>query len=125
MRPIRVFLGAFGDAGHAFPMIALGSRLAARGHDVTLETWKRWRDAVEAAGMRFVGAPEYPVFPTPESPIGPYEAVVSATPQTRRAVAELEPEVIVHDILTLAPAIAGELEGVPVATLIPHIYHVH
>src|SRR5436853_6089520 len=100
MRSIRVFLGAFGDAGHAFPMIALGSRLAARGHDVTLETWRRWREPVEAAGMRFVKAPEYPAFPTRENPIGPYEAVVSATPETHRAVAGFEPEVIVHDILT-------------------------
>jgi UDP:flavonoid glycosyltransferase YjiC (YdhE family) len=124
MRSIRVFLGAFGDAGHAFPMIALGSRLAARGHDVTLETWKRWREPVEAAGMRFVKAPEYPTFPTRENPIGPYEAVVSATPETQRAVAEFEPEVIVHDILTAAPAIVGELEDIPVATLIPHVYPV-
>jgi UDP:flavonoid glycosyltransferase YjiC (YdhE family) len=30
--------------------------------------------------------------------------------------------VIVHDILTLAPALAGELEGIPVATLIPHVH---
>src|SRR5437588_11692657 len=124
MRSIRVFLGAFGDAGHAFPMIALGSRLTARGHDVTLETWKQWREHVEAAGMRFVAAPEYPVFPTPETPIGPYEAVVSATPQSRRIIAEIEPDVIVHDILTLAPAVAAELEGVPAATLIPHVYPV-
>jgi UDP:flavonoid glycosyltransferase YjiC (YdhE family) len=28
----------------------------------------------------------------------------------------------VHDILTLAPALAAELEGVAVATLIPHVY---
>ena len=31
---------------------------------------------------------------------------------------------VVHDILTLAPAMAGELEGVPVATLVPHLYPV-
>ena len=31
---------------------------------------------------------------------------------------------VVHDILTLAPALAAELEGVPVATLIPHVYPV-
>jgi UDP:flavonoid glycosyltransferase YjiC (YdhE family) len=30
--------------------------------------------------------------------------------------------VLVHDILTLAPAMAAELEGVPAATLIPHLY---
>jgi MGT family glycosyltransferase len=119
---LRVFLGAFGDPGHAFPMLALGARLAARGHTVTFETWTRWREPVEAAGMHFVPAPEYPVFPTRERPLKPYEAVVLATAETRRAVLAAAPEVIVHDILTLAPAMAGELEGIPVATLIPHVH---
>ena len=103
-------------------MIALGSRLAARGHDVTLETWTRWQSHVEAGGMRFLAAPEYPVFPTREQPLGPYEAVVKATAQTRPAVAAARPDVIVHDILTLAPALAAELERVPSATLVPHVY---
>jgi UDP:flavonoid glycosyltransferase YjiC (YdhE family) len=119
---MRFFLGAFGDPGHAFPMIALGTSLAARGHEVVLETWRRWRDDVEAHGMRFVAAPEYQVFPTRDRPLKPYEAVVLATAQTRPAVAQLSPHVVVHDILTLAPAMAGELEGVSVATLVPHVY---
>ncbi len=119
---MRFFLGAFGDPGHAFPMLALGSRLAARGHDVMLETWGRWREHVEAEGMAFVAAPEYPVWPTGEQPLKPYEAVVAATAETRPAVAEFSPDVIVHDILTLAPAMAAELEGIPAATLIPHLY---
>jgi UDP:flavonoid glycosyltransferase YjiC (YdhE family) len=119
-----VFLGAFGDPGHAFPMLALGSRLAARGHEVTMETWTRWREHVGAGGMRFVAAPEYPVFPTRERPLQPYQAVVLATAETRRAVVEARPDVVVHDILTLAPAMAGELESVPVATLVPHVYPV-
>ncbi|HTX47135.1 MAG TPA: nucleotide disphospho-sugar-binding domain-containing protein [Solirubrobacteraceae bacterium] len=121
---MRVFLGAFGDPGHAFPVIALGTRLRARGHDVTIETWGRWRDQVERAGIRFVPAPEYPVFPTRERPLQPYEAVLAATPVTRRAIAEAAPDVVVHDVLTLAPALAAELERVPVATLIPHPYPV-
>lgn len=120
--PLRIFLGAFGDPGHAFPMLALGTRLVARGHEVTFETWKRWREHVEAAGMRFVAAPEYPVFPTRERPLTPYEAVVLATAQTRSAVREAAPQVVVHDILTLAPAMAAELEDLPVATLIPHVH---
>jgi UDP:flavonoid glycosyltransferase YjiC (YdhE family) len=119
---LRIFLGAFGDPGHAFPAIALGARLAQRGHEVTLETWGRWREEVERAGMRFVAAPEYPVFPTRERPLQPYEAVAAATPVTRRAVAEARPDVVVHDVLTLAPALAAELEGVPAATLVPHFY---
>jgi MGT family glycosyltransferase len=121
-RRLRIFLGAFGDPGHAFPMLALGERLAARGHQITLETWERWRDHVEAGGMTFVPAPEYPVFPTRERPLLPYEAVVLATAETRPAVAESRPDVLVHDILTLAPALAAELEGVPAATLVPHVY---
>ena len=123
-RRLRLFLGAFGDPGHAFPMLALGSRLAARGHDVTLETWTRWREHVEAGGMRFVAAPEYPVFPTQERPLKPYEAVVRAAGVTRASVADARPDVLVHDILTLAPALAAELEGIPVATLVPHVYPV-
>jgi len=121
---VRIFLGAFGQPGHAFPMLALGAELVARGHEVTYETWSRWRDHVEAHGMRFLPAPEYPVFPTQEQPLGPYEAVVRATEVTRPAVAAAAPDVVVHDILTLAPAMAGELEGIPVATLIPHVYPV-
>ena len=123
-RPLRLFLAAFGDPGHAFPMIALGSRLARRGHDVTLETWKKWREYVEGERMRFAPAPEYPVFPTRERPLRPYEAVTRATSTTRRAIAAVSPHAVIHDILTLAPALAGELEGIPVGTLIPHVYPV-
>lgn len=119
---LAFFLGAFGDPGHAFPMLALGSRLAARGHAVTIETWSRWREGAEAAGMQFVAAPEHPVFPTRERPVKPYEAVVLGTAQTRDAIAAARPDAVVHDILTLAPAIAAELEGLPVATIIPHVH---
>ena len=36
----------------------------------------------------------------------------------------MRPHVVVSDILTLAPALAAEKAGVPLATLIPHIYPV-
>ena len=103
-------------------MLALGARLASRGHEVSFETWRRWSDHVQASGMRFIPAPEYPVFPTRERPLRPYEAVVRSAGETRRSIADAKAEVVVHDILTLAPAMAGELEGVPVATLIPHVH---
>jgi UDP:flavonoid glycosyltransferase YjiC (YdhE family) len=102
-------------------MIALGRALAARGHDVTLQTWTRWGADLEANGMTFAAAPEYPVFPTSARPLTPYQAVVRAAKDTAPLVAELAPDAIVADILTLAPALAGELHGVPVATLIPHL----
>jgi UDP:flavonoid glycosyltransferase YjiC (YdhE family) len=120
-RPLRLLLGAFGDPGHAFPLIALGGALVARGHEVVLQTWSRWQGDVRAAGMQFAAAPEYHVFPTRERPLKPYEAVVRATRETRTLVASFGPDVVVADILTLAPALAAELEGVPVATVIPHV----
>jgi len=119
---LRVLLGAFGDPGHAFPMIALGRALVARGHDVTLQTWTRWQAHVEAEGMTFAAAPEYEVFPSGPEPLDFYEAVVHATLDTRPLVRELRPDVAVSDILTLAPALAAELEGVRCATLIPHVH---
>ena len=120
--PLRIFIGAFGDAGHAFPAIALGTRLARRGHEVAIETWSRWQEHVEAEGMSFYPAPEYQVFPTRERPLKPYEAVVRAVSETRPALRDFGPDVAVNDVLTLAPALAAELESVPLATLVPHFY---
>lgn len=120
-----LFLGAFGDPGHTFPMLALGCELAERGHAVTLQTWRRWQPDVEAAGIDFVPAPEYPVFPTPERPLSAMYAVVAqATGETRAQIAAIRPHAVVADILTLAPALAAELERIPYATLIPHLYPV-
>jgi len=118
---LRVLLGAFGDPGHAFPTIALACALHARGHTVCVQTWERWREHVEAEGITFAAAPEYHVFPTRERPLKPYAAVVLATSDTRPLVRDFAPDVVVADVLTLAPALAAELEGVRVATLIPHV----
>lgn len=120
--PLRLLLAAFGDPGHAFPMIALGRRLAERGHQVTLQTWLRWERQVEAEGMAFAPASEYQVFPTAGRPLKPYQAVVRAARETLPLLAELRPAAVVADILTLAPALAGEMSRVPVATLVPHVF---
>ena len=123
-RTLDLLLGAFGDPGHAFPMIALGRALVARGHRVTLQTWARWQRAVESEGMTFAAAPEYHVFPTRPRPLKPYEAVVAACREIMPFVERLRPDAVVADILTLAPALAAERAGCPLATLIPHVYPV-
>lgn len=122
-RPLRLLVAGFGDAGHAFPAIALARELHGRGHEVVLETWKRWREPVEELGIRFEAAEEYQVFPPPPPREGPSaaEAAIALLP----LIDELEPDVVVSDILTLAPSLAAELRGVRRATLIPHIYPVH
>jgi UDP:flavonoid glycosyltransferase YjiC (YdhE family) len=119
---LKLLLGAFGDPGHAFPMIALGCALRDRGHTVAIETWTRWRPAIEAEGLDFVQAPEYAVFPTQESELTPYAAAVRAARDSAALIEQVEPDVVVADILTLAPALAAELVSVPWATLIPHLH---
>jgi UDP:flavonoid glycosyltransferase YjiC (YdhE family) len=119
---LRVLIGAFGDPGHAFPAIALGKALTARGHEVTIDTWQRWSAEVEREGMRFSPAPEYQVFPTRERPLKPYVAAARAAVETRPLIREFDPHVVVNDVLTLAPALAAELEQRPWATLVPHFY---
>ena len=119
---LRIYLGAFGDPGHAFPMLALGEALVARGHAVALQTWRRWQPAAEAAGLEFAAAPEYQVFPTRERPLKPYQAAVRAARATVGSVEGFAPDIAVADILTPAPALAAELCGVPVASLVPHVH---
>jgi UDP:flavonoid glycosyltransferase YjiC (YdhE family) len=88
---------------------------------VTLETWSRWREDVEREGMRFAAAPEYQVFPTTERALKPYEAAVRASAVTRSLIRSVDPDVVVADILTVAAALAAELEERPWATLVPHV----
>ena len=57
-RPLRLLVAAFGDPGHAFPAISLAREVERRGHDVLVETWERWREAVEGEGLAFTGAQE-------------------------------------------------------------------
>lgn len=105
-----------------FPTIALGRELVARGHDVAIETYTRWQPEIEALGMRFYAAPEFPGDPnTKEFFIAPFRAAEKATPITVEAIADFGADVVVSDILTIAPALAGEVSGLPVATLIPHM----
>ncbi|HEX2127853.1 MAG TPA: nucleotide disphospho-sugar-binding domain-containing protein [Solirubrobacterales bacterium] len=121
----RFLVAAFGDAGHAFPAIGLARALAARGHAVTVETWEQWRGPVEELGLGFTAAEEYETFPP--SPAGA-NGVSSAADAALALVPMLEEErfdVVVADILTLAPALAAERAGLRWATLIPHLYPVH
>lgn len=86
-----------------------------------LQTWERWREHAEREGMRFAPAPEYQVFPTRERPLKPYEAAVLAARETQPLIREADPHAVVADILTIAAALAAELEGRPWATLVPHV----
>lgn len=121
---MRVLIGAFGDAGHVYPAISLGRGLARRGHEVTIETWEERRAAVEGAGLDFAAAEEYRTFPPPEPDTDDGRHAAEAARALLPLIERLDPAVVVSDILTLAPSLAAEAAGVPLATLIPHIYPV-
>jgi len=123
-RPLRLLVAAFGDPGHAFPAIALARELRRRGHEVLVETWERWREAVEAEGLEFTGAQEYTVYPPPGPDTPDGQTAAAAAAALARLMEGFEPDLVVSDILTLAPTLAAEVAGVPHATLIPHVYPV-
>jgi UDP:flavonoid glycosyltransferase YjiC (YdhE family) len=122
MIPHRILIAAFGDAGHAFPAISLALALRERGHEVLLETWERWRRPAEERGLAFRAAEEYQTFPPPPPGAGPGPA--DAALAMEPLFAELEPELVVADVLTVAPVLAAELHGCRWATLVPHVYPV-
>ena len=119
---LRFLVAAFGDAGHVFPAIALGRALARRGHEVTIETWEERRSAVEGAGLGFLAAEEYRMFPPPEPGSDEDAHAAEAARALLPLLEEMRPHAVVSDILTLAPALAAEVAEVPLATLIPHVY---
>jgi MGT family glycosyltransferase len=119
---LGVLVAAFGDAGHAFPAIALARALAERGHEVAVESWGRWREAVERIGLEFLAAEEYKVFPPPPPDGSKGPGAVEAARALIPMLEERRPDLVVSDILTQAPALAAERVGVRWATLVPHVY---
>jgi MGT family glycosyltransferase len=90
-----------------------------------MQTWRKWHEQVEREGMRFAPAPEYQVFPTRERPLQPYEAAVRAAKESQPLFRELEPDVVVADIITVAASLTAQMEDLPCATIVPHVLPTH
>jgi UDP:flavonoid glycosyltransferase YjiC (YdhE family) len=123
--PLRVMVGVIGLAGHALPAIALARELCARGHEVRLHTFERWRELVEGLGVQFAGGQEYiaPMSSTREG--APDPTVAEIVRALLPSVEEFRPDIVISDGLTLTPALAAEVRGVPRAMLFPEVYPVH
>jgi MGT family glycosyltransferase len=121
-RPQRILLVAIGEAGHAFPIIAIGSELRARGHDVAIHTWFRWQEHIEAAGIKFFRAPKFETEPGERVP-NVHEAAALAAEELAGVVRAWQPDVIVTDVLTLSGSLAAQMCEVPFVTFVPHLWH--
>lgn len=118
----RFIIAAFGDPGHALPAISLARSLQRRGNEVLVETWERWREEVEGSDLEFRGAEEYSVYPPPAPGSERSGTAARAASALVGLMEEYSPDVVVNDILTLAPSLAAEVAGVERATLIPHVF---
>jgi UDP:flavonoid glycosyltransferase YjiC (YdhE family) len=121
---LRFLVAAFGDPGHVFPALALSRALQARGHEVLVESWEQWRGAAERVDLAFTAAQQYTVYPPPGADSDDGKTAADAAQALVGLIEEFEPDVVVNDILTLAPALAAEVAGARRATLIPHVFPV-
>jgi UDP:flavonoid glycosyltransferase YjiC (YdhE family) len=91
---------------------------------VVVETWERWREAVEGEGLGFTAAEEYETFPPPAPGSAGHASAADAALALAPLIDDFRPEAVVSDILTVAPALAAERAGLRRATLVPHVYPV-
>ena len=117
-------VAAIGWTGHAFPAFALARELRGRGHEVTVESFERWRGVVEAHGIDFIAAEEQMELPGIAGAGAP-TSLAEAVRRLEPTLARLRPDVVVSDLFTIAPALAAEVAGVPRASLIPHPFPAH
>ncbi len=103
-------------------MIAIGSELSRRGHDVAIHTWFRWQEHIEAAGIEFFRAPKFETAPGEEVP-NVHEAAALAAEELAEVVRGWQPDAILTDVLTLSGSLAAEMCNVPYATFVPHLWH--
>ena len=120
--PLRVMVASVGWTGHLYPALALSRALRGAGHEVLLESFEDRREVAEELGLRFAAAEE-------EIAFGQYAAAGSPDLATAARglgplLEDFDPDVVVSDMWTLAPALAAEAAGVARATLIPHPYPV-
>ncbi|AEV76088.1 glycosyl transferase, UDP-glucuronosyltransferase [Mycolicibacterium rhodesiae NBB3] len=119
---MRVAVVAGPDPGHAFPAIALGLRFLANGDSPTVLTGTRWLDTAEEAGL---GAMELLGLDVTEDD----DDTDAGEKINRRAarmavlnaprIAQLAPDLVVSDVITVAGGFAAELLGLPWIELNP------
>jgi len=130
--PRRMLIASVGSYGDVFPFLALGERLKARGHDVTLLTSGYFTKLVEDAGLKMapVGTPEqYQAYITDPNLLHPLRGFML----TRRMLSSIVKPIyeylrdewqnantlIVSSPYCMASRIAEETLNIPLVTVCP------
>lgn len=123
VNPVRVAVVAGPEAGHAFPAIALCLRLRDAGEHPVLLTGRQWLDTARAAGIEAVEL----LGLDPDEGDDDNDAGAKIHQRAARmavinlpGLRELDPNLVVSDVITACGGMAAELLGVPWVELSPH-----
>ncbi len=120
---MRVAVVAGPDPGHAFPAIALCTRLLAAGDEPVLFTGPRWFDAARGAGIgvrRLKGLAPRPGDDDRDAGQRIHERAAHISTEILPDLGAMLPELVIADVLTVGGGMAAERLGVPWVELSPH-----
>jgi UDP:flavonoid glycosyltransferase YjiC (YdhE family) len=120
---MRVAVVAGPDPGHAFPAIALCLRFLAAGDVPTLFTGTEWLDTARAVGIdaaELVGLDPTALDDDGDAGAKIHQRAARMAVLNVPALRELEPDLMVSDVITACGGMAAELLGIPWVELCPH-----
>lgn len=120
---MRVAVVAGPEAGHVFPAIALSLRLQAAGDSPVVLTGSKRLDTVRDAGVEVVElAGLEPEAGDDDTDAGAkiHQRAARMATLNRSLIADLQPDLVVSDVITACGGMAAELLGLPWAELTPH-----
>ncbi|MFE3104663.1 glycosyltransferase [Nocardia tengchongensis] len=120
---MRVAVVAGPDPGHAFPAIALCTRLLAAGDEPVLFTSPRWFDAARDAGIgvrRLKGLAPRAEDDDNDAGARIHQRAAHISTEILPDLSAMLPELVVSDVLTAGGGMAAERLGLPWVELSPH-----
>lgn len=120
---MRVAVVAGPEAGHAFPAIALCLRLKAAGDSPVLMTGREWLGTARDAGIdarELAGLDPEASDDDNDAGAKIHHRAARMAVVNKAALQELQPDLVVSDVITACGGMAAELLGVPWAELCPH-----
>ena len=125
---MRALVVTWGPGGNLPPLLAAARLLVARGHEVTVLASAATRAVAERAGLPVVGFRRSPdpnvrvAFEVQAERMMSTAAGTEIALDTRDAVDELRPDLMVADCMLPAALAAGEAAATPTASLVHFLY---